>query len=61
MRLQVDDRVRKMVWPSLQADFMLVETYKVGLDCAGVCRGAAVLLLNCELSALLVQSVNLDR
>lgn len=32
MTIQADERVRKMVWPSLQADFMLVETYKVELD-----------------------------
>lgn len=29
MPLQADDRVRQMVWPSLHADFTLVETYKV--------------------------------
>ena len=49
-----------MLWPSLQADFMLVETYKVGLDYADVCRGAAILLLSSELSALLVQSVSIN-
>lgn len=53
MRVQADDRVRNMVWPSLQADFRLVELYKVGLNYADVCRESSSIVdmwLSSELS-----------